>query len=407
MKGSRILLGVALFSLFIPSAFAATKLVVPIPMTKIASLSVDGQISGALVKAKTIYLFGNQQSATHVHGYIKAIGDTGTPLWSLPLESGIDDVVTSATFDARGHIWVVGTSGPVGEDAQTTVSQPTSVLNPDSVTLDPSTAMRADLTNLVLWEIDQSGILVSTIRTELARSVIAQGVTATGDGFAIVGLVATTFGSAGFLQQVDTAGKFGALQIIGSKNTELSSIFKTSSSLILSGSSTEKLSGKQLIGVRDAIAVSVTLAGKISSVLRSTNIATTRRWSSTTPSFFFGGSALIDGKNSAVVTKFSAKMAPAWTVRFSSSGPALVADAPQTRFAVFASDALIAGVGSWKPPRASVIALGFDAQGKLLRAFSAKSLSDPIAIGYSTALGLVVIGKSGEKGVSIFHALTR
>ncbi len=396
-----------LISLYIPNAFASTKSVVPIPMTKIASLSVEGQVVGALVKAKTVYVFGNKQTTPHVHGFIEAIGESGTLLWSLPLESGIDDVATAANFDTQGHIWVAGTSGPLAEDAQPTVLPSTSVLNPDSVVLDPVSALRADLTNLILWEVDQNGTLISTRRTEMSRSVIGKGITPAANGFAIVGLVATTFGNAGFLQQVDTAGNFGGLQVVGSKDTELSSVISTSSGFLLSGSSTEKLSGKPLIGVRDAIAVSTTSAGKISSVLRSTNIATARTWRFSTPSFFFGGDALINGKNSAVVTKFSAKMAPTWTARFSSTGPALVVDAPQTRFAVFASDAPIIGVGSWKPRRASVISLEFDAKGQLLRAFSATSLSDPISIGYSTALGLVVVGSFGGKGVSIFHALTR
>ena len=407
MKGLRFSLGVALVSLCIPTALAATKSIAPIPMVLIANLPDESQVSGALIKAKTIYVFGNQQTAPNVHGYIKAIGESGSPLWSLPLESGINDIATAATFDARGHLWVVGTSGPIGENAQTTVSQAVSVLNPDSVVLDPFTPIRADLTNLILWEIAQNGALVSTFRTELARSVIAQGITATADGFAVVGLVASTFGSAGFLQHVDSQGNFGVLHVIGAKDTEFSSVVKTSSGFLLSGSSTEKLSGKPLLGVRDALAVSVTSTGKILSVLRSTNSATVRTWRSSTPAFFLGGDALISGKNSAVVTKFSAKMAPTWTARFSSPGPAFVVDAPLTRFGVFASDAPIVGVGSWKPTRASVLALGFDAKGQLQRAYSAKALSAPIAIGYTTSLGLVVVGKTGEKGVSIFHALTR
>lgn len=373
----------------------------------IASLPVESQVIGALVKAKTVFVFGNQQTSTNVHGFIEAIGEAGTVLWSLPLQSGINDIATTATFDAKGHIWVVGTSGPINENVQTTVSQALSVLNPDSVVLDPFTPIRADLTNLILWEVDQNGTLISTFRTELARSVIGHGIIPTSNGFAIVGSVASTFGSAGFWQEVDNLGNFGVLQVIGAKDTQLSSVIKTSSGFLLSGSSTEKLSGKPLLGIRDAVAITMTAAGKISSLLRSMNITTARTWGSSTSSFFLGGDAFINGKNSAVVTKFSSKMAPTWTARFSSPGPALVVDAPLTRFGVFASDGPIAGVGGWKPKRASVLALGFDAKGQVQRAFSAKSLSTPVAIGYSTALGLVVVGKTGEKGVSIFHAMTR
>jgi hypothetical protein len=165
--------------------------------------------------------------------------------------------------------------------------------------------------------------------------------------------------------------------------------------------------GKPLIGLRDAIALSVNSTGKISSLLRSTNTSTVRNWRSSTPSLFLGGDAVISGKSSAVVTKFSSKLVPTWTSRYSSPGSALVVDSPASRIAVFASDSPIVGIGGWKPTKPSVIALGFDSLGQVQSAYSAKALTAPVALGYSTALGLVVMGQAGEKGVSIFHALTR
>jgi hypothetical protein len=376
-------------------------------MTLIANIPAENQVIGALVRTKTVFVFGNVQSEQNSHGFIEAIGDSGATSWSLPLQSGVNDIATCATFDSKGHIWVVGTSGPTSQFLPDSSPSPAAILNPDSVVTDPTTPLRGDLTTLVFWELDQGGNLISTFRSDLSRSIVARGIIATSKGLALVGIVATPSGNAGFFLQVDYLGVPGALQVIGAKDTELSSIVGTSAGFVLTGSSVEKLLGKPLIGLRDAISVSATASGKISSILRSTNSSTIRQWQASTSSLFMGGVALASGKVAAVVTKFSSTMAPTWTARFSSYGPAFVVDAPLSRIGVFASASAIPGVASWKPVKASVIALGFDSKGRIQSAYSAKALSAPIALGYSTSLGLVVLGQSGEKGVSIFHALTR
>jgi len=411
VKALRSILVIVLVSLTISPALAASKLVTPAPMTLIANILSEKQVTGALVKAKSIFLYGNNHSdpaTMNSHGFIEAMDETGATLWSLPLQSGTNDVITCATFDAKGHIWVVGTSGPMTDAAATTASQSPTVLNPDSVVPSPVSPLRSDLTTLVLWEVDQSGNLISTFRSDLSRSAIARGIVSTSTGFAITGIVATISGTAGFFLQMDSLGTFGKIQIIGSTDTEISSIVANSTGFLLSGSSVEKLAGKPLLGSRDAIAVSLTAdGGKISSIVRSTNASTMRTWRVATPSLFLGGDAVVSGKISAVVTKFSSKMVPTWTTRFPATGPAHVVDASPNRLMVFASNSPLIGIGGWKPTKPSLIAIGFDAKGLIMSAFSAKSVSQPLAIGYSAALGLVVVGRTGEKGVSIFHALTR
>jgi hypothetical protein len=50
--------------------------------------------------------------------------------------------------------------------------------------------------------------------------------------------------------------------------------------------------------------------------------------------------------------------------------------------------------------------LNLDSKGALKGAYGAPSISTPMAIGYSPALGVVVLGR-GPTGVSVFHTLPR
>jgi hypothetical protein len=50
--------------------------------------------------------------------------------------------------------------------------------------------------------------------------------------------------------------------------------------------------------------------------------------------------------------------------------------------------------------------LNLDSKGALKGAYGAPSISTPMAIEYSPALGVVVLGR-GPTGVSVFHTLPR
>lgn len=409
MKAGRLIfLSLAVFSLIISPASAVTKSVAVTAMTLISALPSDISPIGMQVRGSVIYLYGGRTGNSNLDGFVRAMDSNGAILWSQILDSGGDEIITAATVDTAGHIWLVGTASPAeATPTSTQLSTPAGVLNPDSVVLDPSSPLRKDLTTLILWEVDPTGNIVSTKSVNLNRSFIARSLAVASTGTSIVGAVATTSGNAGFFISTDANGIFGKLAIIGNSETELNSITKLGDNYLISGSSAEKILGKPLIGIRDGILLSSSASGKIFSVVRSANGKSSRSWKGATPSFLIGGDAVTVGVSEAVVTKFSAKLLPAWSMRFPAIGPALVIDTPILRYAVFGSNSAIAGIKSWKPSKPATIALGLDSKGIPQTAFSAKSIALPLALGYSSQLGLVLLGQTGQNTVSLFHTLTR
>ncbi len=392
----------------IAPATAVTKSLSVAPMTLIVSPASDIMPMGIRVRGSVIYLYGGAAGTGNMDGVVRALDAKGATLWSTVLDSGGDEIVTAATLDAAGQLWLVGISSPSpASPSATSAPAPISVLNPDSVLLDPNAALRKDLTTLVLWNVDPAGNVVSRTGIDLERSFIARSIVATSDGVAIAGEIATTSGSAGFCLFAGRSGAFADLAIIGKSETEINSISRLGDNYLLVGSSTEKILGKPVIGKRDGILLTIAPDGKFLSVVRSSSATSSRSWRFATPSFFLGGDGITNGISEAVVTKFSAKLLPSWTARFPSAGPALVVDGPLLRYAVFPSTSTIKGIKGWNPSKAAVIALGLDSKGVAQAAFSAKSVATPIALGYSNQLGLVVLARSGQNTVSLFHALTR
>lgn len=419
---------IAVFS--VTSAFiaqGATKPITQIPMTLISTLSQSSQTVGMVVKGKTIYLIGTVTGVVSTDGYVQALDSTGTILWSLPLDNGSNEIATAATFDSAGNMWVAGsaqttntTFSPSPSPSPTdsistspsttpspTPTSTTTVLNPDGIRPDPLVPMRWDLTALTLWKISPSGILLATYATDIGSAFLVRSAIFTNNVIDLVGIISTTSGRAGFLIKSDLNGVISKPVLIGKSDTVLNAIAKKSDgSLVLMGSSSETIAKQGRKGIHDAISVLTTQAGKMTSVLRSSNTASNRSWLSGTNSFFLGGEALTSTKQEAVVTKFASTFAPTWTMRFASSGPALTADSPTSHFFVFPSVGAVAGIKGWKPSKASALTLSLDSKGALNGAYGALPIETPMAIGYSRDLGLVVLGR-GPTGVSIFHALPR
>lgn len=410
MKRFQFLLIPIVLALIFPAlAQSVTKNITVKAMTRLVTLPGTDQVSGMLVSGKVIYLFGTASGVQGVDGFVRAIDGAGAVQWSLSLDTGGDEIATTATWDASGNIWVVGsTAKSVISTPSPTASPSPIILNPDGVTLDPDLPLRNDLTAVAIWKVSASGALLATYVSDLARPVLPRAVVATSTRIAVVGIVSTISGNAGFVLQSDSTGVFAKPLLIGKSDTEANAVAaKTDGSLVVLGSSTEKIAGKVLLGERDGIIASVSAKGKLTSLLRSSNSKSLRSWQSTTNSLFFGGDAVLNGKIEAVVTKFASTIVPTWTTRFSAAGPALTFDSSSTsHLMAFSSIGAIKGITGWKPRKTQVLTLIFDSRGRLTGAYGAPSLATPIAMGYSRDLGVVILG-SGATGVSIFHALPR
>ena len=408
-------------------------------MSLITKLSGVDQSYGMLVKGRVIYLFGNVTGVVSTDGYLQAIDETGLVQWSLALDSGQNDIATAAALDSTGNIWVLGssqrptpTSTPMPTESAsplpTTSETPSpsltptptplstltpgaaptpvaTILNPDSVQVGPASAIRRDLTTVILWKVSRSGTLLGTYTLDMKVPVLVRSAISTTVGIAFTGILSTPTGVASFYSNSDLNGVIGKPLTFGKTDTELNVLAKMGNgSVAIFGASSESIGGTKLVGVRDGIISFITTAGKLGKVIRSSNAKSARSWQSATSKFFLGGDALTSGKMEAVVTKFSSTFLPTWTTRYPSTTPATTADGVTSHFAFFSPTSAIAGIKGWKPSKGSSLTLAFNSTGALIGAYGVGGL--PISIGFSQELGLVVLTR-GDLGVSIFHALTR
>jgi hypothetical protein len=392
-------------------AQGATKSISQTPMTLIATLSPSEQIVNMVVRGKLIYLVGSITGVVSTDGYVQALDSSGNVQWSLPLDNGANEIATAATFDSNGNLWVVGSSQipniPPSDTTTATTSPTPTVLNPDGIAAEPSVPMRKDLTALILWKVSPAGALLATYIKEVGAPFLVRGVIFANNSINVAGIIATPTGHAGFLLQADLVGSIGKPVLLGKSDTELNALVKKSDgSLVLLGSSSEAIAKQSRRAIKDAIVIVISQAGKISSMVRSSNSGSKRSWQSGTSSYFFGGDALGPAKREAVITKFSSTLVPTWTMRFASIGPALTADSPTSHFVVFPSQGAVAGVKRWKPSKSSALTLILDSKGALSGAYGALTIASPIAIGFSRELGVVLLGR-GPIGVSVFHAFPR
>lgn len=380
------------------------------PMKLLTALSATDQTYGMLVRSKSVYLYGNMTGVVSTDGYVQALDQMGQVQWSLALDTGQNEIATAATIDTRGSIWVLGSSAtantPIPSDTSTaTAAPPVTVLNPAAVQVEPTPALRPDLTNVVAWKISRSGNLLGTYTLAMNRPVLVRSAISTPAGIAFVGITATNSGSTGFYATSDLSGLMSKAIFLGKVDTELNALVKMGQNAVgIFGASSEPISGTKLLGKRDGIIASVSLTGKLGKVIRSSNSQSARSWQSATKSLFLGGDAVTGGRTEAVVTKFSATFLPVWTTRYPASSPAMTADGIISRFALFSSTSLIKGVKGWNPAKGGSLVMGFNPKGAITAAY--RVAGTPMAIGFTRDLGLVVLVR-GPLGVSIFHTLTR
>ena len=384
---------------------AATKVIVVKPMTFLSTLPSEQNVAGALANGKSFYIFGTVATATGTDGFISSQDSNGSTQWTLPLHEGEANILTSLTVDASGNLIVFGaTSKP------TVVSVPPSAIdfqNPDSVTVDTQVPQRNDITEAIIWSVSASGQLNSKVALDLKSPVLVTAGAITSSGYALVGNISTASGMAGFVVTTTTAGIFSKPLYLGKSDTEINAIVAKAKGLLIVGASSETIVSRPLKGKRDGLLISLNSLGKISAVVRSTNLGAMRSWKSTTASYFMGGLSVTGNKVEAVVTQFNSSLAPLWTTRFLALGGAITADLSATsRVAFFASTSAITGLSGWKASKGAGLALVFGTNGVLTGGYSATAITAPISLTFSPDLGLIAVG-SGPKGVSVFRVLPR
>jgi len=404
-KTLTILLVLSLF--FAPTSFAAPKKISLTPLKLIADVGNNNDFAGFVLSQSNIVIFGSTSELSGSVAFVQAFDQTGHQQWKLSLDAGAEEIATAATTDAAGNIWVAGSfSSTTLQNVETATATP--ILNPDEVINEPVQPIREDLDSVGVWKVSPEGGVISSFNLKMDYPALITSIAIDKAGLSLAGFTNTGKGSVGVLINCSIAGVCSTPIFIGTKDTTLDGVIRVSDgSQIVFGSSTETILDKKVQGICDGIIVSVNKAGKISKVVRSSAVKASRNWGSATNTFFLGGEVISGNKIESSVTKFSNTFVPTWTYRFATTGAVFNTAGPsKSHFSFFASTAAIKNIAGWSPKRASGIVVAFDNKGAFTGAYSASALTQPRALAYSKALGLVVAGVSGDT-VSIFNHISR
>ena len=369
-----------------PPAQAAPKALAIKPLVQITQ---DATAEAMVVTSKYIITYANivGQSADIK---IRAIDFTGAQIWEKTIDSGWDEVATAITVDAQGSIWLAGNSAAAPSAETSTVT--TGALNPDAINSESTTALRPDMKNITLWQLSSTGDLLAQVNSTTLQPALVDAISANATGTSV--LLARESGQS--LVSVK-AGSFSKELTLGTAKSKFKTALRGSDgSTYLFGSSSESLAGKKLAGKVDGILMKVSKTGTLASVVRSSAPKAIRDWQSATTSLFLTGVVKSGNTIETAVTKFTSTFAPTWTARFASTGLSLAAiGASGSVFAIFEPTSLLKGISGFKVSKGQSVALQFDGKGAISAAFTSAQLNAPIAAGYSTDGGLIVLTATG------------
>ena len=369
-----------------PPAQAAPKALAIKPLVQITQ---DATAEAMVVTSKYIITYANivGQSADIK---IRAIDFTGAQIWEKTIDSGWDEVATAITVDAQGSIWLAGNSA-AAPSAETSTAT-TGALNPDAINSESTTALRPDMKNIALWQLSSTGDLLAQVNSTTLQPALVDAISANATGTSV--LLARDSGQS--LVSVK-AGSFSKELTLGTAKSKFKTALRESDgSTYLFGSSSETLAGKKLAGKVDGILMKVSKTGTLASVVRSSAPKAIRDWQSATTSLFLTGVVKSGNTIETAVTKFTSTFAPTWTARFASTGLSLAAPgASGSVFAIFEPTSLLKGISGFKVSKGQSVALQFDSKGVISGAFTSAQLNAPIAAGYSTDGGLIVLTATG------------
>jgi hypothetical protein len=394
----RLLISLLFVSLVItPVAHSAPKKITVKPMQFLTTIGTPDEVSGAVISGKSIIVFGTKTSKA----YARAIDVAGKELWNLSLDQSSASIATTAAVDAAGDIWIAGaTPLALGLITPTPTATP---LNPDSAVIPPSTKV-GNLQAVTIWKVSSTGTLLFTNTLPTSFVLFPTAIAVDKSGASVVGIIASSKGSAGFLTNVDPVGVFSKLLQIGATTTTADAVVRhADGSITIAGSSSETLVGKKVAGITDGILVKVSKALKITSVVRSSVAKGKRIWNSASTSLLLAGEVVAAGKTETAVTKFSLSFVPSWTYRFASTGPTLSASSTQ---AFFISTGPIAQL-NWNPKVPTPLLLTFDSKGVITAADSGPvGQKEVLGLIISKEIGVLALTSSAES-VSIFTLLPR
>jgi hypothetical protein len=381
-----------------PQSFAAPKAITA-GLGSIYTPPVDAE--SYLLSGKNVIYYANVEGET-ADILVTSFDFSNIQSWQLKIDSGADEVVSSATTDPLGNIWLVGSASLLTQ-VETATSN-TGIDNPDSVTEDPSPVLRNDLNQLALWKISPKGELLATYLLPQKSVPLATGISAKNSGISITGILE----SKPFILTATVAGTFGKIILLGSAKTEINSVARSEDGTTsLFGSSAETLAGKKLMGKRDGFLMKVSKSGSILSLVRSSANGASRGWTSGDSVNLLSGYVLTGAKSEIAITKFTTTFSPSWTYRYAGMGVPISISGGGYSYLAFTTKSAIAGVNGWRPNEPGLIVLTFNAKGLLQAATSLPGLVTPLNLAYSRDRGVLGMASSADGTVSIFTLVSR
>ena len=381
-----------------PSAQAVQKKVAVKKVTTV--LSVPGAEMLAVSASSIITIATIDSQTTDIA--LNSVDSTGVSLWQKVIDSGVDEVAMATTVDGAANVWLAGFSSQVKSASTETAS--VIAENPDAITLEAAEELRGDLNVLTVWKISPVGELLATYTSQYDLPGLINSISVNKSGLSIVGVLSEK----PFLQNMSAAGEFSQQASIGTSKTTINTVVRNSDgSSSLFGSSTETLGGKKLAGIRDGVLVKTSKSGAIASVVRSSAIKGDRSWLSADSSLLLSGYVKVGKTTETAITKFTSTFAPTWTIRFASTGQSRAITGAGISYAAMGSKSAIASITGWKPSKAQLLVVVFDAKGVMTSAFGSSELSEPLALAYSKELGIVGLALNADQSPAVFRIAAR
>ena len=394
----RFLTLILLTSLVIPVAAAAPKAI----NVQLGSIYSSPAGTELFLQSGKNSIFIANISAKSADIQVTVVDLSGNQLWQRTIDSGADEVVTAATVDPQGNIWLAGSAALIS--AVETSTPITGIDNPDSVNVETNPSLRGDMKNLALWKISTTGELIGSYLSQLKNIPLVTAISATNSGMAVIG----TLDAKPFVITATTSGAFGKLISIGTSKTELNAIARNSDgSLSIFGSSAETLAGKRVAGIRDGVLIKLSKSGSITSLVRSSVLKGSRSWISGDSANLLSGPVITGKSVETAITKFNTAFAPTWTLRVPSTGASTTLSANGNSYLALTSRGPITGISGWKPSQPSLLVITFDSKGVMKAATALPGLVNPISLHYSTARGVTGLASDADGTVSIFTLVSR
>jgi hypothetical protein len=379
-------------------ATAAPKAITP-GLGSIYSAPVDSEAM-ALSGKNSIFIRNVENKSADIE--LVALDQGQKQVWSLLIDSGLDEIGLAISLDPLGNIWVSGASSSPSPNESATST--TGIDNPDNVALENLGELRSDMTNVGLWKVSPTGELIATYQQAVPAIPVINSVSVTHSGLSIVGML----DAKPFLLTSSTSGVFGKVIYIGTSKTELNSVVRNSDgSSTIYGSSAETLGGKKVAGIRDGLIIKVSKTGAISALLRSSANKGSRSWVSGDATFLTSGPVFVGKTIETAITKFTSKLTPTWTLRLPSTGASQSLSANGNSYLALTSRSAISGISQWKPGTPALIVLTFDSKGVMKAATALPGLVKPLSLHYSATRGVIGLAAASDGTVSIFTLVSR